>query len=289
MRLPDSGANGAYVAHVSDRYAPDVLASAPVLRQAAPDIAAERGLVVECADTGWCGAICGVSKGTGGWAVTLEDRHGRRRMFLLDGPFLIDGAPVRLMRPSLLAAAPHLRTASGSVAVTGQRARVARDSRIWVEGTQDAELVEKIWGDDLRAEGVVVEQLHGADLLASRIHDFGPRFDRRIGVLLDHMVPGSKETRIAQGIARQYEHDVLVVGHPYVDVWQAVRPQVLGIAQWPDVPRGVDWKHGVCEQLGWLAEPAGVWRAILGKVSTFADLEPSFLGRVEELIDFVTQ
>ena len=99
----------------------------------------------------------------------------------------------------------------------------------------------------------------------------------------------ASETRIAQGIARQYEHDVLVVGHPYVDVWQAVRPQVLGIAQWPDVPRGVDWKHGVCEQLGWLAEPAGVWRAILGKVSTFADLEPSFLGRVEELIDFVTQ
>ncbi len=32
--------------------------------------------------------------------------------------------------------------------------------------------------------------------------------------------------------------NVLIVGHPYVDVWQAIRPKVLGIEAWPAVPRG---------------------------------------------------
>ena len=39
------------------------------------------------------------------------------------------------------------------------QARVARQSRIYVEGRHDAELVERIWGDDLRHVGVVVEHL----------------------------------------------------------------------------------------------------------------------------------
>ena len=30
------------------------------------------------------------------------------------------------------------------------------------------------------------------------------------------------------------------------------------------------------------------WKRILGAVNSFADLEPELLGRVEELIDFVT-
>ena len=32
-----------------------------------------------------------------------------------------------------------------------------------MEGKHDAELVEKVWGHDLRIEGVVVEPLHGVD------------------------------------------------------------------------------------------------------------------------------
>ena len=36
------------------------------------------------------------------------------------------------------------------------------------------------------------------------------------------------------------------------------------------------------------ADIARAWKHILGKVSSYADLEPSLLGRVEELIDFVT-
>ncbi len=59
------------------------------------------------------------------------------------------------------------------------------------------------------------------------------------------------------------------------------------------VPRSTDWKHGVCEALGWphddQADIARAWAYILGRVDSYADLEPSFLGRVEELIDFVTQ
>ena len=47
---------------------------------------------------------------------------------------------------------------SGSMAVAGAKARTARAARIVVEGVHDAELVERVWGDDLRIEGVVVER-----------------------------------------------------------------------------------------------------------------------------------
>ena len=148
-----------------------------------------------------------------------------------------------LARPSASAPAKPTRTASGSVAVAGARARVARASRIFVEGRHDAELVEKVWGDDLRIEGVVVEYLGGVDDLADHLRDFGPGPERRVGVLVDHLVPGSKESRIADEVARSpIGQHVLVVGHPFVDVWQAVKPDRLGLAAWPDVPRSVEWK-----------------------------------------------
>jgi hypothetical protein len=106
-------------------------------------------------------------------------------------------------------------------------------------------------------------------------------------------VPGSKESRVAEGIARSpLGRNVLVVGHPFVDVWQAVKPARLGIDAWPVVPRSVEWKHGVCEAMGWphddQADIARAWQHILSRVRSYADLEPSVLGRVEELIDFVT-
>ena len=75
-------------------------------------------------------------------------------------------------------------------------ARVARASRIWVEGIHDAALVERIWGDDLRIEGVVVEPLDGIDELPAAVAEFGPGPTRRLGVLVDHLVAGSKESRI---------------------------------------------------------------------------------------------
>jgi hypothetical protein len=162
---------------------------------------------------------------------------------------------------------------------------VARGSRIWVEGRHDAELAEKVWGDDLRIEGVVVEYLEGVDHLPDIVAEFGPGPERRLGVLVDHLVAGSKESRIAEQVSSPY---VLVTGHPFIDIWEAVKPSVLGIPAWPRVPRGIPWKEGVIAALGWRGEPGEVWQAILGRVSAYTDLEPALLGRVEELIDFVT-
>lgn len=271
------------------RYGDDVLAAATSRAPKVKDVEATGGLVVECASTGWCGAVVGWQRGADGWAVVLEDRVGTRRPFALRGSFLVDGVLVRLTRPAPTpASAAPARTASGSFAVAGARARVARASRIWVEGKHDAELVERVWGADLRIEGVVVEELGGVDELVDRLADFGPGPGRRVGALVDHLVPGSKETRIAQEARRRWPADVLVLGHPYVDVWQAVRPQAAGIAAWPVVPVGVPWKDGVCAALGWGDDTGAAWRALLRRVTSFADLEPTLLGRVEELIDFVT-
>jgi len=247
-----------------------------------PQVPAERDLVVEDAESGFCGAVVACDKE----AVTLEDRFGKRRLFpLAPAAFLLEGRVVTLVRPRPAPRGPR-RSASGSIAVEGLRARVAKESRIYVEGVHDAALVEKIWGHDLRVEGVVVEYLEGVDDLPSIVEEFAPEPGRRLGVLVDHLVPGSKESRIA---AQVTSPDVLVVGHPYVDIWQAVKPSALGIRAWPEVPRGVPWKEGVIAALGWRMEPVDAWRRILGAVSTYADLEPELLGRVEELIDFVTE
>ncbi|MFP5336196.1 MAG: DUF3097 domain-containing protein [Actinomycetes bacterium] len=283
---------------MSDRYGTDVLATdwRRPPRGRSTDVPADPGLVVEDVETGWCGAVVRVEKAGGAHVVHLEDGRGRTRAFPLGPGFLLDGAPVRLVapRPSTGGPTRSTRTASGSVAVHGQRARVARGSRIWVEGRHDAELVEKVWGDDLRVEGVVVEPLHGVDDLAAAVREFSPGPGRRLGVLLDHLVAGSKEAGIATETLRQsrFAGHVHVVGHPYVDVWQAVLPHRLGIEAWPSVPRGRPWKEGVLAALGWphtgAADIAAGWQRILGTVRTYADLEPELLGRVEELIDFVT-
>lgn len=253
-----------------------------------PTVDAVPGLVVECARSGWCGAVVDWQKGPDGWAVVLEDRQGRRRPFALGPSFLVDGDLVDLRRPRADAPVVAQRTASGSIAVSGQRARVARASRIWVEGRHDAELVERVWGADLRIEGVVVEELGGIDELPARARDYRPGDGRRIGVLVDHLVPGSKETRIADAVMEEWPHDVLVVGHPYVDVWQAVRPQAAGIDAWPTIPPGQPWKESVCSALGWGDDTGLAWRRLLATVDDYTDLEPALLGRVEELIDFVT-
>ncbi|GIH92128.1 DUF3097 domain-containing protein [Planobispora siamensis] len=251
------------------------------LKGTIPQVPAELDLVVEDASGGFCGAVVACDKE----AVTLEDRFGRRRVFPLEpAAFLLEGKVVTLVRPASPLKGPR-RSASGSIAVEGLRARVARESRIYVEGVHDAALVEKIWGHDLRVEGVVVEYLEGVDHLPEIVEEFAPGPGRRLGVLVDHLVDGSKESRIA---ARVSSPHVLVVGHPFVDIWQAVKPPVLGIPAWPSVPRGVPWKEGVVSALGWRLDPAEAWQRILGSVRTYADLEPELLGPVEELIDFVT-
>jgi DUF3097 family protein len=262
----------------SHDYGPDILTNRR--RRTVPELPAEPGLVVEDPASGFCGAVVRFELDK----VVLADRHGKERLFpLLPAGFLVDGKPVTLTRPAA-APKPKARSASGSVRVEGLLARTARDSRIWVEGLHDATLVERVWGHDLRVEGVVVEPMHGMDDLAAAVAEFEPGPRRRLGVLVDHLVEGSKETRAAASVAGPH---VLVTGHPYVDVWQAVKPSVVGIRAWPQVPRGTDWKTGVCQALRW-GEPADGARRVLGAVRSYRDLETPLIGAVEQLIDFVT-
>ena len=270
----------------SRSYGPDLTPpwknSAPV-----PEVAADAELVIEEAASGFCGAVVRVEKTAEGLTVTLEDRFGKHRVFpMVPRGFLIDGRTVTLVRPQAPGPRGPLLSASGSIAVTGAQAKVARAGRIYVEGRHDAELVERVWGHDLRVEGVVVEYLEGVDDLPAIVDAFGPAPDARLGVLVDHLVPGSKESRIAASVS---DPDVLVVGHPYIDVWEAVKPSSVGIAGWPRVPRGEDWKTGVCRALGWDMTTGEAWQRILASVGTYKDIQPELLGSVEHLIDFVTE
>src|ERR1700745_3499128 len=255
-----------------DRYGTDVLATGGRKPRSA-EHPAELGLVVEDAETGYVGAVVRVEYGR----VDLEDRHGRTRGFPLGPGYLLEGRPVILTAPRRSAPGGARRTASGSVAVPGARARVARASRIYVEGRHDAELIAQVWGEDLRIEGVVVEHLGGVDDLAGIVAEFAPGPGRRLGVLVDHLVAGSKEARIADAVRRgPGGADTLVVGHPYVDIWQAVKPQRLGLAAWPTVPRHLEWKHGACRALGLphadQADIARAWRRIRARVRDWNDL-----------------
>jgi hypothetical protein len=274
---------------VADRYGSDVLASNPHKKPRSTELAVEIGMVVEDAQTGYVGAVVRIEYDR----MELEDRQGRRKPFPIGPGYLIDGRPVILTAPRRAAPTAPARTASGSVAVQA-KARVALASRIYVEGRHDAELVEQVWGDDLRVEGVVVEYLGCVDDLVGIVEEFQPGPGQRLGVLVDHLVAGSKEARIAEAVrGGPGGVHTLVVGHPFIDIWQAVKPGRLGISSWPVVPRGTDWKHGVCRALGWphtqQADIAKAWQRIRGRVRDWNDLEPALIGRVEELIDFVTQ
>lgn len=252
----------------------------PKKRPPARRVAANPGLVVYDRHTRTQLTVIGLR----GVQLTVRDVTGDESTIRNDrNRFRIDGGEVELVPPAVERQPPTARTASGSVAVDAD-ARVARASRILVEGRHDAELLELVWGDDLRIEGIVVEILGGMDDLDAVVADFEPGPGRRLGVLLDHLVDGTKEQRIAATVR---DPNVLIAGHPYVDVWQAVKPSVAGIAAWPSVPMGEDWKTGICRALGH-DDPAMFWLQLRSRVTSFTDLEPSLVGAVEQLIDFVT-
>src|SRR5690606_41956167 len=78
-----------------------------------------------------------------------------------------------------------------------------------------------------------------------------------------HSLPTRRSSDLAEAVTGEHPRWVRVVGHPWVDVWQCVRPRSVGIAAWPEVPRGEEWKAGVCSRLGW-ASVADGWRRVLG-------------------------
>lgn len=278
-----------------DRYSSDVLAKGwqTARRRVAEPLTVSRDLVLEEPSSGFVGAVVGWENGL----VVLEDRRGKRRSFPFGPNFWLDGRPVDLLPPARVATSRDAQqlynrthTASGSRVGPVAPAKVALPSRIYVEGRHDAELVEKVWGADLRHVGVVVEYLGGIDDLPAIVADFAPEQGRRLGVLVDHLVPGTKEARIVAGISGEH---VLVTGHAYIDIWETVRPERLGLKAWPTVPKGQDWKHGVCAALGWphasQADIARAWQHILRRVESWRDLDPGLLTEVERLIDFVTE
>jgi hypothetical protein len=272
---------------VTDRLGPGIL-SGPVdgpwrTGRTYPEVEATTGLVVTHLGSRFKGAVVRFEQG----AVVLRSANtGSERIFTLyPGSFALGAETVTLVRPPVHPTpAGAARTASGSLAVGVMAARVAQPSRLLVEGLHDAELVEKVWGDDLRIEGVVVERLDGIDSLAEALAAKQPSSDARIGVLVDHLVPGSKESRLAAQLAGPH---VRICGTPFIDIWQAIRPSAVGIASWPTIPPGRDWKTGVCQALG-EPSPGRLWRQLLARVRTYADLEPALVGAVEALIDFVT-
>jgi hypothetical protein len=243
-----------------------------------PSVPARLGLVVEDRASGFCGDVVAITAE----AVTLRDRHGATRQFRYKpGGFLLEGRAVTLVRDVRAVDGPT-RTNSGALVGPAQRARVARASRIWVEGRHDAELLQHVWGDELAEMAIVVEPMHGIDNLVDNVEAFCPSSERRLGILVDHLVAGSKEERITRQVAG---HHVLVTGHPFVDVWAGIRPQVMNLAEWPDVPRSVEWKQGMCAALG--VPLTDFWPRLRNRVRTFADLRPELVGAVERLIDFV--
>ena len=280
---------------ISDRYPSDILGSPhPNLnrnQKQAKTIPAKLGLVIEDVSTGWVGAIVRVEKTAEMTTVTLENAKGQHRSFPLGAGFWLEGEPVILVRPKKQAPQGPLRTASGAY-YSQQKAKVAAPNRIWVEGLHDAELIEKVWGYDLRDGGIVVEVLNGADNLATSLSTFGPGPKRKCGILLDHLVENSKEARIAADVYRQFgKENVLILGHPYIDIWQAIKPQTLKIESWPQIPKGLDWKTETLKQLGIAhkeqSDVATAWKLFLSKVKTYRDLETPLVRKVEELIDFV--
>lgn len=254
----------------------------------------KRGMVLEDLN-GWVGEVVRAERIGGEIFFGLEDAHRRVKNFPLGIGYFLEGEPVEIVAPTPRKTSERKISRSGSVAVENAPARVARASRIWVEGLHDAELVEKVWGHDLRVEGIVVEPLHGVDDLATAVKEFSPGPERRLGILVDHLLKGTKEERVvAEALAVPgAAGNIKIVGHPFIDIWQAVKPQVLGIPAWPQVPRGEDWKKGILRRLGQphqnQEDVANAWKRILSRVDSYSDLDPTLLGPVESLIDFLTE
>ena len=66
-------------------------------RKVLREVPAERDLVIEWADTGFCGAVLRVENKL----VQLEDYRGGVRLFPLGGGYLLEGEPVTLIAPAV--------------------------------------------------------------------------------------------------------------------------------------------------------------------------------------------
>ena len=214
----------------------------------------------------------------------LEDAKGRVKNYPLGTGYLIEGEPVEIVAPTPAKAPKRTISRSGSIAVKnaprGWRAPPASGLRVCTTPSW----WRRFGANDLRVEGIVVEPLHGVDDLAGAIREFAPGPGRRLGILVDHLIEGTKEQRIvaeALAVPGAAGH-VKIVGHPFIDIWQAVKPSVLGLKAWPQVSRGEDFKKGTLRRLGQphetQADVAQAWKHILSRVDSYADLDPTPAG-----------
>ena len=269
------------------------------------EVAAETGLVVEDVETGWCGAVVRVEKAGGMHVVHLEDRRGRTKGFPLGPGFLLDGAPVDPDRPhgarpgARLAAGPRGRRRArpagrGAVhGAAGHGSPAARGSSSRAATTPSSS--RRCGAHDLRVEGVVVEMLDGVDDLAAAIRDFAPGPGSADGGARRPPRAGHQGVPRRRGGAARcqpYAAHVRSSATRTSTCGSRCVPSGSGCDAWPVIPRGQSWKHGICAHLGWphetQADIALAWKQILGTVRSYADLEPTLLASVEELIDFVT-
>jgi len=252
-------------------------------KRSIPTIHGELGLTVEVASADFVGTLTAIDARQ----VEVTDRRGRVRYFArTDGAFIVNDQRVTLLAPDLPTPRTQTRpvSASGSVSLS-HKARVARPSRIYVEGVHDAALLEQVWGDDFRLAGVVVQPLHGADDLAQHVAAFKPSAQRRLAILLDHLTVGTKESRLKATIN---DPNVLIVGHDFIDIFAAVKPERLGIERWPDIPHGEDYKQGLATRLGY-TDSAGLFQVVSQAVRSWTDFDQSLIRSVEEALDFVTK
>ena len=259
-----------------------ITADIPRATMSYPVVQAEPGLALLHRGTGLRGRL----ERLAGAVVEIVAPRGRRHQFRnRPGAFAVHGETVTLVPADPSSTSMTQRSAAGALVQRDASPRVARASRLWVEGDHDARLLERVWGDDLRELGIVVEALGGVDHLEAALTDFSPGPARSVVVLVDHLVEGSKEHRMAVQVRSSYVH---VVGHPHVDIWECVRASSVGIAAWPSVPRGEDWKSGVCARLGWESPQEG-WRRVLASVDSFADLEPCLVQAGEQALDLLCE
>ncbi len=247
-------------------------------------------MVVEDAQTGYVGAVVRIEYGR----MELEDRRGRRKPFPVGPGYLIDGKPVILTAPRRAAPAAGctyrvwLRRSAGRQgqgrAVQPHLCRGSARRRTCRAGV-GGRSADRGCGRRIPRRG----RRSRRDRRRVRPTAWPPA--GRAGRPSGRRVQGGPHGR--RGAARRWWRPHAgrrPSVHRHLAGGQARR---LGISAWPTVPRGVDWKHGVCDALGWphagQADIARAWQRIRGRVRDWNDLEPVLIGRVEELIDFVTQ
>ena len=232
----------------------------------------------------WCAA----RRRPAACTVTLEDRHGRHRVFPLGPGFLVDGRPVALVR-----AAPAARGGAAPAygLGLGRRARRAGPGRPRRPDLRRGPARRRAGREGVGRRPARRGRRRRAPRRHRRPAGRRARLRARAGppARRARRPPGARQQGVPAGRAGRCSPHVRVVGHPYVDVWQAVRPAAprhRGLAGGP-ARHAVEGGRLRRRSAGRSTRPppGAASSARSRRTPTWS---PSLLGRVEELIDFVT-